>query len=185
MNALAEKSQLTFDEYLDRPDRKFFELVAGELTEVHVSVLSSNVAIRLSTRLRNFCDASGIGEVFNSELIYRCFADPDTGRRPDVSFFHRDRLPADWQNLGYFRLAPDLAIEVISANDLAYEVDAKTDQYLSAGVRLVWVINPVERIVQVHRQDGSLTKLRSTAILSGEDVVPGFTCPVADLFPAK
>ncbi|MEI7685900.1 MAG: Uma2 family endonuclease [Planctomycetota bacterium] len=184
MNVVAEKG-MTFDEYLERHDGRAFDLVNGELVENHVSALSSHVAAEVIALVAGHCRRNGAGVVFTSECCYRCFADPDTGRRPDVSFIHRDRLPADWQSLGYFRLAPDLAIEVISAHDLAYEVDAKTDQYLSAGVRMVWVINPVERMVQVHRQDGSLTKLRSNAILSGEDVVPGFTCLVADLFPAK
>lgn len=83
---------------------------------------------------------------------------------------------------GFLRIAPDLAVEVVSPNDTVYEVDEKVEELLAAGVRLVWVLNPETRIVEVHRLDGTVSKLHVADELSGEDVLPGFTCPVAELF---
>ena len=79
-------------------------------------------------------------------------------------------------------LAPDLAVEVISPNDLASEVNEKIDEYLSAGVSLVWVIDPDSKTVSVYRKDGSTARLRESDELSGEDVIPGFSCKVNDIF---
>jgi Uma2 family endonuclease len=73
-------------------------------------------------------------------------------------------------------------IEAVSPNDTAYEVEDKIAQWLGAGVRLVWIIYPETRRVQVHRADGTVTKLRSEEQLSGEDVIPGFQCQVAAIF---
>jgi Uma2 family endonuclease len=72
-----------------------------------------------------------------------------------------------------------------SPNDMTYEVEKKVLEYLSAGVALVWVINPEARNVHIHRQDGTVARLRDVDELSGENVIPGFRCPVADFFPPK
>ncbi len=185
MSAVAEKLTLTFEEFLERPDHHFFELVDGEFAEIHVSVLSSIVAARIIGRLQAYCDQRG-GVVMSSELYYRCFPKkPKTGRRPDASFVCSERATDEWLDSGYSKIAPDLAVEVISANDLAYEVERKTIEYLNAGVRLIWNVDPENRLVVVHRLDGSVTRLRKSATLDGEDVLLGFSCPVADLFPTE
>jgi Uma2 family endonuclease len=84
---------------------------------------------------------------------------------------------------GHIRLAPDLAGEVVSPNDLAYEIDEKVEEFLAAGTTLVWVINPATRTVRAHRADRPGVTLRADDELTGEDVPPGFRCNVADLFP--
>ena len=81
-------------------------------------------------------------------------------------------------------IAPDLAVEVTSPTDTVYELEEKVEEYLRAGVRLVWVIHPEVHAIQVIRGDGSGYRLRAGDELSGEEVVPGFRCPVASLFPA-
>jgi Uma2 family endonuclease len=81
-------------------------------------------------------------------------------------------------------IPPDIAIEVTSPNDVIYELEEKVEEYLRAGVRLIWLIHPEVRVIQVIRGDGSGYRLRAGDELSGEDVVPGFRCPVASLFPA-
>jgi Uma2 family endonuclease len=63
------------------------------------------------------------------------------------------------------------------------EITEKVEEYLAAGVSLVWVIDPENEIVYVHRKDGSVTKLHSNDELSGEDIIPGFACKLMDLFP--
>ena len=72
---------------------------------------------------------------------------------------------------------------MISANDLASEVEEKVEAFLGAGVPLIWVINPPTRTVRILRGDGSIALLRGEGELSGEDVVPGFRCPLSAIFP--
>jgi Uma2 family endonuclease len=74
-------------------------------------------------------------------------------------------------------------VEVLSPNDLAYAVDEKIGEYLVAGVKLVWIINPERRWVTIHRADGSVVRLKETDTLDCGQVVPGFSCAVGDLFP--
>jgi Uma2 family endonuclease len=83
---------------------------------------------------------------------------------------------------GHISIRPDLAVEVLSPNDLAYEVDAKVKEFLAAGVPLVWVVNPDTREIVVHRQDESLGKFREQDEIGGEDVLPEYRCPVAEFF---
>ena len=73
-------------------------------------------------------------------------------------------------------------MEVLSPNDRDYETDQKIEDFLRAGVRLVWVINPETRTVLIYRADGTISGLREQDELSGEDVVQGFRCRVGDLF---
>jgi Uma2 family endonuclease len=82
-------------------------------------------------------------------------------------------------------IPPDLAVEVVSPNDLAYDVESKVVEYLDANVALVWVIDPEARTVRIYRRDGSISWLREQGELSGEDVLPGFQCRVATIFPEK
>lgn len=184
MSLVEQSNQLTIDDLLAIADERSVELVDGELVEVHVSSLSAKVATRLCTFLDLYCLEHHLGEAFGSDAYYQCFPDqPRHARKPDASFVSAQRLPADWREQGYFSIAPDLTVEVLSPGDLAYEVDRKIAEYLKAGVRLVWEINPAERCVFVHRLDGTVSKLGAADQLNGEDVVPGFTCRVRDIFP--
>ena len=90
--------------------------------------------------------------------------------------------PEVWEQ-GHVLIYPDLAVEVVSPNDLAYETQEKVEEYLRAEVPLIWVIYPQDHVVLVYRKDGSTARLCDGDELSGEDVVPGFSCRVHDLFP--
>jgi Uma2 family endonuclease len=163
--------------------------VDGRLVERHMGMESSRVAQRIGSRLQAFCDQNKSGLVFNAEAGYQCFPDvPDKVRKPDVSVVLAGRLPGNQAPEGHARLAPDLAVEVLSPNDLAYEVDEKVREYLDAGVKLVWVVNPRSRVLRIHRRPGAAagraSELTSDDSVTGEDVLPGFTCPVRDFFDA-
>lgn len=101
----------------------------------------------------------------------------------DAAFIRRGRLPGEKLHEGFVRIAPDLAVEVVSPNDLFDEVESNALQYLDAGVRLVWVVNPRTRSVQVYRADRTVTRLREQDEITGEDVLPGFRCMVGEFFP--
>jgi Uma2 family endonuclease len=117
-------------------------------------------------------------------ITYQCFPDdPDKVCKADVSFIRLIRYTAEQaQQEGHVRIAPDLAVEVISPNDLYYEVESKVEDYLRAGVQLVWVVNPESRTVWVRRADGTGVTLHENDELTGEEVLPGFRSRVGDLF---
>jgi Uma2 family endonuclease len=182
----AKKGEVTPDELLAMPDGDHFELVDGTLVERNMSLLAGRVETTLARVLDLYCVENSMGWVVTASCGYRCFPwKPRQVRRPDVSFIARDRLPgaAQWSE-GYMTIAPDLAVEVTSPTDTVYELEEKVEEYLRAGVRLVWVIHPEVHAIQVIRGDGSGYRLRPGDELSGEEVVPGFRCPVASLFPA-
>jgi len=87
--------------------------------------------------------------------------------------------------MGWGKIPPDLAVEVVSPNDSAGELEEKLDDYQKAGVPLVWVVNLKSRTVMIYRADGSVSRLRESDELAGENVIPGFRCPVRDIFPPR
>ena len=186
MSTVETRTTYTPEDLLAMPDGDRYELVDGELVEMNVSLLSSWVGGELHGRVREFVRQRDQGMVWPADTGCQFLPDsPSTVRKPDVLFVRKDRVPGDWQSQGFLRIAPDLAAEVISPHDLAYDVDEKVLEYLRAGVRLVWVINPETRTVRVHRANGTSAWLTEGDSLNGEEVLPGFICLVQDLFPPK
>jgi Uma2 family endonuclease len=102
--------------------------------------------------------------------------------KPDVSFVKAARLTFDQLADGWLEIAPDLVVEIISPNDLAYEVDEKIEMFLKVGVPLIWIVNPELRTVRIVRADRSSLILLEGDVLSGEDILPEFLYPVARIF---
>lgn len=177
---------VTPEELLRMPDGKEYELSHGQLVEREMSALTSRVAVRLSRFLDEFVEREGLGWVFDSEGGYRCFPDDPTGvRRPDVSFVSRDRLPADEIGRGWLLIRPDLAVEIVSPNDNLTEFELKLADYRSAGIPVVWVINPETRTAWIHHADGTSRHLvGDDVVLDGEGPLTGFACPLASLLPS-
>lgn len=122
--------------------------------------------------------------MFPAGASFRCFPFDDARvRRADAAFIVLARFTSDqFYASGHIPVAPDLVVEVISPNDLASEVDVKVEEWLAAGVKLVWLINPAARNVRVYDADGSLRRLREADSLSGNGLLPGLTIPVGGLF---
>ncbi len=136
----------TPEDLLRMPDGERFELINGQLVEPDLSGISNWIAGLLLIELGNFVLAHQLGAVL-PETQYQCFPDdPNRIRKPDVSFIHRSRLNADLLN-GYVKTVPDLAVEVISEHDTVSEVETKVNEYLAAGVKLIWVLNPANKSV--------------------------------------
>ncbi len=178
-------TRVTPEELLAMPDGGHYELIDGKLREHKVSALSNLVAAEANRILGNHCRAHALGWIFAAEHGYRCFHwKPNKVQRTDVSFIRHERYSL--QQLaedGFTKIPPDLAVEVVSPNDLVGALDEKVEEYLRAGVRLVWVVHLAARAVQVFRSDRSVSWLWAADELSGEDVLPGFRCKVDDLFP--
>lgn len=185
MSTTVESGTLvTPDDLWAMPDGKNYELVDGVLVERNMSALSSLVAGELLTRVNVYCKTNDLGWVFGADCGYRCFPGyPKKVRRPDLSFIRRDRITVAQLGEGFVPIAPDLAVEVVSPHDSAYKLAEKVQEYLDAGVPLIWVVYPPMRSVQVHRGDGTIALVRAEHDLDGEGVLPGFRCRVAGLFP--
>jgi Uma2 family endonuclease len=106
---------------------------------------------------------------------------PDTVRAPDVSYVHADRLTALDPD-SFAELAPDLVVEVRSRSNRVSSLRAKVAQFLRAGSRLVWVIDPKGRSATVYRADGTISVIAESGALNGEDVLPGCVIPLPGLF---
>lgn len=161
---------------------KNYELVRGELKEMAPpGGLHGKLSLRLGRFLQDFVDAHQLGEVM-VETGFRLADSPDTVRSPDASFISTERLPADGLPEGYIPGPPDLAVEVVSPDDTASEVQDKVRDYLAYGTQQVWVVYPQQRLVIVHDPDGTAKTLQAQDTLSGETVIPGFACRMADIF---
>lgn len=139
------------------------------------------VAMEIGYRIMGHVKAHDLGRVYAAETGFKIESDPDTVRAPDVAFVARDRLP-EVEPTGYPSRAPDLAVEVLAGDDHPAETLEKVAQWLKAGVRLVWVVDSERRTARVYRADGSESLLSLQDVLDGEEVLPGFRCPLADLF---
>ena len=112
------------------------------------------------------------------ESGFKLTSNPDTVRGPDVAFISQSRLPEP-EPVGY--PAPDLVVEILSPGDRPGEVLGKVADWLSAGTRLVWVVDPERRLVRLYRADGTEQIVTADQALQGEDVVPGFGFPLATI----
>lgn len=177
---------MTADELLALPDdNRRHELVAGfVVSEPPASFRHGDIAAEVFTRLSEFVRQEDLGRVVSTETGFLLARDPDTVRAPDVAFVTRSRIERAGAFRGFFPGPPDLAVEVLSPSERPADVHAKIGDYLAAGARLVWVIDPSRRQVRVHRSLLQPSILDETAMLEGDNVLPGFSVRVARLFPA-
>lgn len=176
-----EQTICSADELLLMQDGDRFEISNGELVEREKGALSGWVGNRVASRLDQHAEAHS-GWAFGDGMGYRSFAeDQERVRRPDASFIRAERLYEVPKV--FLTLAPDLAVEVVSPNDLYYEVEAKVAEYKDGGVQMVWLINPVGRNVRVLRPGKSTVELSAADRLTGDGVIPGFDGLVNDFFP--
>jgi Uma2 family endonuclease len=183
MTPATTATRYTPEDLLTLPDYGRFELIDGQLVERKMGAKSSLAATNLLGLIWHYVRSNRLGLVFQADCGYQIFAEePGRVRFADESFIRRGQLPEDRVPQGHCRVVPDLVLEAVSPNDTAYEVEDKITQWLGAGVRLVWVVYPETQRMQVHRADGTVTKLQSGESLMGEDVLPGFQCQIAEVF---
>ena len=171
----------TAEELLRAGDIGRCELVRGELRMmIPAGYEHGRITMNLSTPIAIHAKANGLGTVVAAETGFRLARDPDTVRAPDVAFVHADRPgPAD---RGYYAGPPDLAVEVLSPDDRPGYVREKVAEWIEAGTRAVWVVDPHTRKVTVHEPGGEPRVLDDTDTLPGGNVLPGFEFAVAEVF---
>ena len=171
----------TWEDALKLPDGERYEVINGELNERSMSYESSEIAIILAALLKTW-SRTHPGRVTGSDGGFTTFPwMPGDVRMPDAAYISKERLPRRPAR-GWASVAPELAVEVISPNDLFSDAEDKAKDYIRAGVDLVWAVVPNSRSVHIWRRDGSRSIVQAGEMLSGEDVLPGFAVPVAELF---
>ncbi|RLC58113.1 MAG: Uma2 family endonuclease [Chloroflexota bacterium] len=164
-------------------DGRRYELVGGELIMMApAGTRHGRVAMRLGSMLDTYAHQHDLGAVYAAETGFQIAHDPDTVRAADVAFVARERIPPEGEPDGYWAIAPDLVAEVASPYDSATYLQAKVTDWLRAGVRRVWVVYPDTRSVVIHEPSGRAITLLEDDTLEGEDILPGFRCPVREIF---
>lgn len=159
------------------------ELIRGVLHEtMPTGQEHGEIVMNLGAELWSFVKPRRLGRLTASDAGVWLERDPDTVREPDVAFFSAEKAPPGMRVTGYSETVPDLVAEIVSPGDSRREVRDKAWMWLSHGVRLVWVVNPATRTVDVYRADRSVSTLDENALLDGADVLPGFSCPVSAVF---
>ena len=172
-----EEIKMTLEEFLAH-DVEGYEYIEGELVPMSPASRShgkigANVVGHLYWHVRE----NQLGEVYTVETTFQV---GERVLKPDVALVSTERLTGD-EDKG-LPIPPDLAVEVISPTDVQYRVIKKAVAYLEAGTRLVWVLEPVTKTVTVYRSERDIETLTRDDTLTGEDVVPGFSCQVSQLF---
>ena len=168
---------MTPEEFLEN-DVPGYEYAKGELIPMSPATRRhGKISVSIIRYLDPYVYENGLGELYTAETIFQV---GDRMMKPDVAFVSTAHLDVDEDKT--FPIPPDLAIEVVSPTDVHYRIVRKAFDYLEAGTCLVWVLDPVSKTVTVYRSENDIETLTREATLTGEDVVPGFTCPVGQLF---
>ena len=183
--ATVEKKLLTAEEFYDLPDPgdgSKQELVRGEVISMAAPGFEhGEVQGNVHFAIKLFLKSNKLGRVVvESGVVTE--RGPDSVRGPDVSYYSAARLPLDKRVVKYADLPPDLCVEVVSPSNTKRYLGEKLREYFFVGVREVWIVDPNSRSVAVHSDPGTCKTLGENDTLDGGSVLPGFSCPVADLF---
>ncbi len=173
---LPEQMPMTMDEFLAN-DIEGYEYVKGELVPMaSPSLEHAEISAKITHYLFTYLSQNELGKVY----VAAGFRVGERGMKPDVAFLSTARLPED-KSKGS-PIPPDLAVEVISPTDVQWNVAEKVQAYLDAGTQMVWVVESVMKTVTVYRSETDIEVFTYDDTLTGGDVVPGFSCRVAQLF---
>ena len=171
------ETDMTLEDFLES-DIEGYEYVKGELIQMPpTSGEHGDISMSLVVFLGPYVRKNQLGRVYTSDTGFRI---GDRVLMPDIAFVSSARLPEDRRKA--FEIPPDLAVEVVSPTDAQFRIVEKALVYLNAGTQLVWVIEPIAKTVTVYRSETDIKTLTREDTLTGEDVVEGFSCQVAQLF---
>lgn len=172
-----EEDVIQFNEHGNR----LFELIDGVLVEKTMGAYESMVAVEIAALLRNWVKPRKLGAVLGADGMLKLAV--GLIRIPDVAFLSRDKFPRGrFPRDKALRLAPDLAVEVLSESNTKKEMAEKLRDYFSAGCRLVWYVDPEPREVRVFISPDSSQLVTLDGSLDGGDVLPGFSVKLRDIF---
>ena len=182
MQTVADRKEWTEEALQSLPqDGQKHELLAGELVVSPTGFQHGYIALRLATAMLEFALKRRLGMVVDSSTGFR-MSNGDC-LSPDVSFVRKERLRGQKQITSrFFHGAPDVAVEVRSPREGIEVIKAKLAHYFANGTHLAWVVQPQTRTVSVFHSALRCKTLRSGDRLDGEDLLPGFTFSLPDLF---
>jgi Uma2 family endonuclease len=164
-------------------DGKRYELIDGKLREMPPTVnWHGEVEINLGTLLNVHVRAHRLGRVSCGEVLYILRRNPDRVRAADIAFIRQERVPPFEARQHIMEVVPDLVVEILSKNDTVEEISARIDDWLVAGVQMLWIVDPFRRTVTIYQPGRDPALLGEHGVLEGDPVVPGFRCPVAEIF---
>lgn len=173
------RPNLTEEEFMALPDDGHkYELVDGEAKEVPTGFMHGVIAVTLILMLGMI--ARQFGRLADSSTGFRMAG--GNVRSPDVSFVRRERLPDGIAPSGFFDGAPDLAIEIISESEDRSDAARKIVEYFESGAQQVWTVQPLTQSVTVYKSLDNVRTYEAHEELTGGDLLPGFSCKVADVF---
>jgi Uma2 family endonuclease len=173
---------ITADDLLKMGDIGRCELIYGELVMMSPAGFGhGEIASRIGMFLGVFVEEHGLGVVLAAETGFLIEQRPDLLRAPDASFVRKDRVPKTaWTK--FFPGVPDLAVEVISPDDTRREIAEKVNMWLAHGTTSVWVADPADMILTIHRAGQEPVRLTVRDEINKEPALPGFVLPVAKIF---
>lgn len=181
---MSTTTRLTFEEFQDLPEQEGirYELDEGELLMEASPALRHNlIRQRIALKLMTFLESNRLGLVAE-EMDFRLA--PSTVRNPDVAFVTAEHLKSIDLDRSPVDGAPALAVEVISPSNTAQDIAKKTQQYLRAGCRAVWIVHPSLRLVEVHSTEG-IRQVREPELLKDESLLPGFSLSLRYIFDGQ
>lgn len=179
-----KEQRYTIDEfhaYVEKPENRdrLFELINGEIVEKMASFTPSRIAARISHKISSYLDQNDIGYVTGADGSY--ILSPEHEFMPDVGYISKERLPQEPER--EVQGAPDLAVEVKSPTDSKRGLRQKAEDYLRFGTKLVWLVFPEEKRIEVYEPDQDVLEFGIDDTLDGGDVLPDFKLAVRDIFP--
>jgi Uma2 family endonuclease len=184
VEAAAVSTPVTADELLHLPANGHrYELVKGELIEMSpASPRHGRIAMRFGALIEQHVRQKNLGAIYAAETGFKLQENPDTVRAVDAAFIAQSRIPPEGEPEGFWAIAPDLVVEVVSPSDSAQAIQSKVTDWLTAGCRLVWVVYPDNQTVTEYRSLTEVRVLTTADNLTGRDVLSDFACPVQELF---
>lgn len=168
-------AKMAFDHDQDFED---YEIVDGEKEVKMAGAKHGEIGANITGELFGYLKTNKIGKVYSSNTTFQIGSNE---RMPDVAFVSAERIPPEGAPSSKWEIAPDLAVEVISPNDVWEKVSAKVDDYFAAGVRQVWLVSQPQQQVMIYDSPTQIRVVTANDDLTSE-VLPGFKCRVADLF---
>jgi len=167
----------TLEEFMSR-DYESYEFVEGKLKPMSVPTIEhGQIGVKIIVLLHSYVEANKLGRVYSLDTTFRV---GESGRKPDIAFLLQEHIPDNKRQTS--PIPPDLAVEIVSPSDALYDIQEKVFEYLDSGTQLVWVIEPVGQTVVVYRSRTDIKVLTAKDTLTGEDVIKGFQCSVAEIF---
>lgn len=181
---MASTKLMTIEDLVQLPDDgQHYELIGGELITMPPTGEEHNASsLSLLRYFLAYVDATGIGQLYIATQGFVLQCDPDTRLEPDIAIVVADRLRPPAERKGYVPGWPDFVVEIISPSDRRGRIERKIRTYLDAGVRLLWLVDPIRRHVTGYRSGHDPIRYSGEAVLEGYDVLPGLSIPVARIF---